>query len=347
MRLRPEQLTEHLLKGLLPVYVIAGEEPLQAMEAADALRAEARRRGYTEREVMTVEPGFDWGALQAASDALSLFAERRILELRMPGGKPGTQGAKVLQAYAERPAEDTILIVQSGKLDRGAASAKWLKALEGAGAFIQVWPLSPRETQTWIERRMRQRGLQPTPEAVKLLTERVEGNLLAAAQEIDKLSLLHGQGTLDQEAVASAAADSARYNVYDLADAALAGDAVRASRVLHGLRSEGVEPVLVLWALTREVRTLVGAARALDRGESAQKALRAVWEKRKPLVRAALERQGPMAWEGLLQGCAHIDRVIKGQAAGNTWDELLQLVLGMGAKPLFRSPKTGVLAGRA
>jgi DNA polymerase III subunit delta len=344
MRLKPDQLASHLEQGLAPVYLFAGDEPLQLMEAADAVRAAARAQGYTEREVFTADKGFDWGQLEAASDSLSLFAERRILEVRLPTGRPGTEGAKVLEGCAARPAEDTLLMVQAGKLDKGAQNSRWVKALEQAGVMIQVWPLALAETAGWIARRLRSRGLQPDEHAVRLLAERVEGNLLAAAQEVEKLALLRGEGPLDADGVLEAVSDAARYTIYDLADAALAGDAARAVHVLNGLRGEGVEPVLILWALTREVRQLTDIAEKMDGGMAATQAMRSVWAKRQPLVRKALSRSRSPAWRRLLAMCARTDRVIKGQAPGSTWDELLQLVLGIAGRGLFGDQVQGTRA---
>jgi len=322
------------------VYLFSGDEPLQLMEAADAVRAAARARGFTEREVFTADKGFDWGALSAASDSLSLFAEQRILELRLPTGKPGTQGAKVLEAYAQRPADDTLLMVHAGKLDKGASSSKWVKALDQAGIMVQVWPLSLAETAGWIARRLRARGIKPDEQAVRLLADRVEGNLLAAAQEVDKLVLLRGDGPLDVEGVLESVTDAARYTIYDLADAALAGDSTRAVHVLNGLRGEGVEAMLILWALSREVRSLTDIAEKLDAGMPAAQAMKGVWAKRVPLVKKALSRHRAPAWRALLALCARTDQVIKGQAPGRAWDELLQLTVGMAGRPLFGRPAT-------
>ncbi|ACL73357.1 DNA-directed DNA polymerase [Thioalkalivibrio sulfidiphilus HL-EbGr7] len=338
MRLKPEQLARHLEQGLAPVYLFAGDEPLQLMEAADAVRAAARTRGYTEREVFTADRSFDWSALTAASDSLSLFAERRILELRLPTGKPGTQGAKALEAYCLRLPEDTLLLVHAGKLEKSAANSKWVKSLEQAGVMIQVWPLSLAETAGWIARRLRSRGLVPDEPAVRLLAERVEGNLLAAAQEVEKLALLRGEGSLDADGVLEAVSDAARYTIYDLADAALAGDSARAVHVLNGLRGEGVDAVLILWALSREVRSLTDIAEQMEAGTPAAQAMKSVWAKRAPLVKKALARHRAPAWRALLALCARTDRVIKGQAPGSPWDELLQLTIGLAGRPLFGRP---------
>lgn len=331
MRLRPEQLPSHVEKPLLPIYLVSGDEPLQLNEATDALRAAARAQGFGEREVLQVETGFDWAALAAAGSNLSLFAERKLIELRLPSGKPGDAGAKALTAYAAAPSPDNLLLISCGKLEKQQQSSKWFKALETAGAVVQVWPVEPRALPGWIRQRLLSRGMQPTPEAAQLLAERVEGNMLAAAQEVEKLVLLHGAGPLDGEAVRAAVADSARYDVFELADAALGGDAARSARIVEGLRGEGEEPVLILWALVREVRLLAQFAVAMAGGAALDGLLQQqrVWDKRKPLYHAALKRHGLRRWRALLRRAARLDRICKGAEPGNPWDELLQFSLLM------------------
>ncbi|WP_127477936.1 DNA polymerase III subunit delta [Sulfurivermis fontis] len=331
MRLRPEQLPSHVEKPLLPIYLVSGDEPLQLNEVVDALRGAARAQGYREREVLQVEAGFDWGTLAAAGSNLSLFAERKIIELRMPSGKPGDAGAKALTAYAAEPSPDNLLLISCGKLEKQQQNSKWFKALEEAGAVVQVWPVEPRALPGWVRQRLQARGLQATPEAAQLLAERVEGNLLAAAQEVEKLALLYGSGPLDAEQVRSAVADSARYDVFELADAALGGDAPRCARILEGLRGEGEEPVLTLWALVREVRALaiIAAGQAAGTGLETLLQQQRVWDKRKPLYQAALKRHNLRRWRALLRRAARLDRICKGAEPGNPWDELLQFSLLM------------------
>jgi DNA polymerase-3 subunit delta len=337
MRLGIQQLDQHLGSTLAPVYLLAGDEPLQMMEAADAIRASAREQGYTEREVFTVEKGFDWESLSAASDNLSLFSERRILDLRLPSGKPGREGSQALRAYAERPPEDTILLMQSGKLDKDQLKSSWVKSLEKLGVLVQIWPLDLVQTQAWIRKRMQGRGLQPTNDAVVFLAERVEGNLLAAAQEVDKLALLHSAGPLDAETVLASVADQARYSIFDLVDAVLEGDVRRSVRMLEGLRGEGVEAILVLWGLAREIRGLTDMARQVARGQAVERVMESarVWNQRKPLVRQALNRLDANTWLALLHQCAELDRSLKGVGEGRIWDELLQLSLNACGDPLF------------
>jgi len=328
-QLRPEQLAKQLADTLAPVYFIHGDETLIVNECADAVRDAARTRGFSERQVFSVEPGFDWDNLLAAGDSLSLFSEQRLLELRLPTGKPGREGTRILREYAERPPEDTVLLIVSGKLEPAARRSKWAQALDKAGVSVTVWPVDINRLPAWIEQRMRLHRMQPDRDALRLIAERVEGNLLAAAQEIEKLYLLNGPGPLDLERVTELVTDSARYDVFGLVDAALGGDALHAQRILAGLRGEGVEPVLVLWALSREVRSLAGMARELHGGAGMAQVMASwhVWDKRKPLISGVLQRIRGRRWWSLMQHCAYIDRVAKGRAAGSAWDELLQLTL--------------------
>jgi len=331
MKLRGDQLQAHLARGLAPIYMVSGDEPLQAGEAADAIRAAARAEGYGEREVLHVESGFDWSALLASTASLSLFAERRLVDLRLPTGKPGDAGSKALVQYAEAPPEDVLLLIGCPKLDAQQQRSKWFKALEAAGVVVQVWPVEPARLPAWIGRRMQAKGLQPEESAVSLLAEQIEGNLLAADQEIEKLLLLHGPGPVSADAVADMVADSARFDVFTLVDSALAGEAARTARILYGLRAEGVAPVLVVWALAREIRALAAMAFEAAQGGGPQAAMarHRVWDKRKPLVAKALRRYPPARWRALLAQCARLDRVVKGAAAGSPWDELLQLAEAM------------------
>jgi len=252
------------------------------------------------------------------------FAEKRILELRLPTGKPGKIGSKVLQEYAQRPADDAILIISSGKLESSAKNTKWFKTLDQQGVIIQCWPINADQLPGWINQRLQSKGIAPDTQAIQLLADRVEGNLLAAAQEVDKLFLLCGAGKLSVEQMASAVADSARYNIYDLVDSALAGDVVRTARIVGSLKNEGVEPVLMLWALSREVRLLTRIAEA-NMSTDVAMAKQRVWDNRKSLVRKALSRHSKARWQLFLKRCAKIDKVIKGVEAGRAWDELLML----------------------
>ncbi|APZ43517.1 DNA polymerase III subunit delta [Acidihalobacter ferrooxydans] len=331
MPLKPRQLEAQLRTGLKPAYLLSGDEPLQLGEAADAVRRAAREQGYTERVVLTLEPGFDWNRLADEAASMSLFAERRLIELRLGTGKPGQPGGAALLAYLERPPEDAVLLIQSARLERSTTASRWVKALEKVGTWVAVWPLGPAETRQWLSARLRARGLEPDDAALTLLLDRVEGNLLAAAQEVEKLSLLRPPGALGGDAVVEAVTGNARYEVSDLAEAALAGDGARAVRVLEGLRGEGVEPTLVAWSLVREARLLA----QLARGTAGDGVWRGVPPRRRSLVERASKRWPAARAPWLVRLAARADRVIKGQAAGDPWDELLQLSLVLSGRALF------------
>lgn len=327
MKLGPDRLAAQLKNPLPAVILIAGDEPLQREESADAIRKAARAQGYTDREVFMAERSFDWDAMLTAGASLSLFASRRILELRIPSAKPGTKGAEMLSAYAKDPAPDTLLLVIAE--DKLEGNPVWAQALEKAGLMVQLWPVAPAEVPAWVRQRLKSKGFEATPDAVTLISGRVEGNLLAAAQEIEKLALLREPGMLDAEAVAEAVADSARYDAFKLVDAALAGDVPRTVRVLEGLQAEGEEPVLVLGALLRQLKELASFALEIDAGTPAQRVTAGVWERRRPLIQAALKRRKAAGWQRLLKKAQRADRVLKGRAQGRPWDELLELSTGM------------------
>jgi DNA polymerase-3 subunit delta len=339
MKLRPQQLAQHLQQTLAPVYLLHGDEPLLIGEAVDAIRHAARERGYDEREVLDVDGGFDWDRLLMTANSGSLFASRRLLELRLGQHKPGDAGGKALQNYAKDPPPDIVLLIIAGKFESSSQRSRWYTALDQAGVTVQAWPVAGNQLPAWIEARMRRAGLRATPEAIALLAERVEGNLLAAAQEIDKLALLFGPSRLSAAQLREAISDSARYSIYDLADAALAGDIERSVRILDGIHREAIEPILVLWALQREIRLLLQLHFDTARGAPLAQAFNRhkVWEKRKPLLNRALQRlsSDTTTLHRLLQDCARLDRIIKGIEPGEPWDELLGLVMKLsGSYPI-------------
>lgn len=331
MPLKLSQLDAALSGPLKPAYLISGDEPQQRIEAADRVRRAARDQGYLERLVMTVEPGFDWADLAAEAAAISLFAGRRLIDLRLGNAKPGKAGGAVLAAYLEQPPPDTVLLIQAARLDRSASNSAWVKALDRVGCWVAVWPLTGGELQRWLLQRLKRHGLRADQTAITLLLERVQGNLLAADQEIAKLSLLYPPGPLEAADVLAAVTGSARYDVYDLSDAINSGEVGRISQIVDGLNAEGIEPTLVAWALIREARLLVrlangGNADILWRGMPPQR--------RRPIEQAARRWQGKRGGLLLLLA-ARVDRVIKGQATGDPWDELLQLALVLGGRTLF------------
>ena len=335
MRLRPEQLAGQLAKQPISVCLIHGDEPLLIQEATDAVRAAARRDGYQDRETLTVETGFDWNRWYQASRSLSLFGGQRLLELHF-NGKPDQAGATALTDYANTPATDTRLLITCGKLPTATTNSRWFRALDKVGVTVAVWPVTGQQLPAWIERRMRSRQLHPSADVVALLVERVEGNLLAAAQEVDKLALLLGSGPVSAEQLLASVSDSARFSIYDLVDSALAGQPDRVMRIISGLRGEGTEPVLALWALHREIRLLIQLRFAADRSQGLDAALTRhnVWEKRKPLIRRALQRLTDRELNRLLRGCSYLDRIIKGVTPGDPWQNLLALTLRLAGKPV-------------
>jgi DNA polymerase-3 subunit delta len=337
MNVRYEDLHTHLRRSLAPVYIVSGDEPLQLGEACDLIRQQARAQHFAEREVMHVEKGFDWDQFLTSINSLSLFAEKKVLELRMASAKPGDKGAKALITFAQDVPPDILLLIVCGKVDKATQRSKWFSALEAIGVSLQIWPVDVKALPQWIRRRMQQKGMQPTNDAAQLLSDRVEGNLLAAAQEIEKLLLLHGEGNIDGDTMAEAVADSARYDIYALADAALNGDGKRVVKMLSGLHAEGAEPVLLVWVITRELRSLVAMARQVQNGNRIEQVIAGarVWPKRKALVAAALHRHPVDTWLGMLQQAARLDRLVKGMRTGNVWDELLQLYLRVAGTRLF------------
>lgn len=337
MKLSLSQLHGHLKNKLAPVYLLCGDEPLQMMESADAIRRAAREQGFTERQVMYVETGFDWSQLLGEAASMSLFAERKVLDLRMPGGKPGREGGAALREYTGHLSADNILLIQTGKLDKNARNAAWVKSLERAGVYIQIWDLGPAETLRFVTERLRQAGFQPDRDAARLLTERVEGNLLAAVQEIEKLCLLHEPGPLSAKVILAAVMDSSRHDPFELADAALLGDAQRCLKILTSLKGEGVHENIILWALSRDIRSLADYSEMRAAGHNPEPALGHAWAKRKTILQKASHRHAAPVWRQLLNRCITLDHTVKGLRQGNAWDELLQLTLWVAGEPLFES----------
>lgn len=331
MKIQANQLPSFLKKNLASCYLVTGDEHLLVAEAVDAIRHAAREQGFTSRELHIATAGFDWTHLRDSSANLSLFAEKRIIELRLPTGKPGKAGGQAIVDLAERAGPELLLIVSAPKLDRGAAASKWAKTLETKGVNTPIWPVGVRELPAWIAQRMREAGLKPDRGAVALIADRVEGNLLAAGQEIEKLRLLLGEGSVSAEDVASAVANSSRYDVYKLTDAALAGDARRALKILAGLRAEGVEPVIVVWALTRELRTLATLADAIKQGMDLSSGMQkaGVWRNRQSLVRSCVSRHQRGNFYQLLKAAGRADQAAKGQSWSDPWQLATDIVVGL------------------
>jgi DNA polymerase-3 subunit delta len=296
MKLTLEGLPTQLAERLLPAYLVSGSEPLLVGEASDQIRARARLEGYEEREVFFIERSAGiWDAVQQSAQSRSLFSARRVLDIRLPSGKPGVAGAATLQRIIEAAGSDLLLLIVTEQLERESAGAAWVQTLQQRGAWLPLWPVERARLPQWLRSRLRGAGLSASDEAVALLAERSEGNLLAARQEIDKLALLLPTGaTVSAADVAASSADSARFDVFQLGAAVRAGDPVRSLRILSGLNAEGAEPVLALWALVRELR-----------------------------ARQAAQARAP--WGRLCARAARADRMAKGLLAGDAWDELALL----------------------
>lgn len=343
MKLTPEHLPKHLSERLSPLYFISGDEPLQVTEAVDRIRSAARQSGFTEREVHVATAGFDWRALTGSIQNLSLFASRRLIEIRIPTGKPGREGSAVLTELADSLPPDTMLLVITSHLDSRSASSRWAKALAKAGVWIAVRPLPTHKIPAWLGRRLEQAGLQYDEAALELLAARIEGNLLAARQEIDKLVLLADGGRVTVDTVREAVADSARFDVFQLADAAIGLEAGRAIRILQGLQREGVPETLTLWALVREIQTLVELSCRIGQGSSISAALAEahVWQTRRGIVGECLQRHTPRSIEGLVSKACQVDRIVKGARFGQPWNALTELTLAIARPPAARAAVAG------
>lgn len=351
MKLAPHQLLAHLENALLDLYLVSGEEPLQREECVDAIRAAARRRGFEEREVRHVDRRFDWSELAAFGDTLSLFATRRILELRIPA-KLDDAGRKALAAWQERAPPDVLLLAILGfRVDGQMARAKWFSALERAGAHVQVWPVAPADMPGWVQQRAKRAGLVLDEDAGALLAERAEGNLLAGAQEVEKLALLCPGETVGAEQVLAATADSARYDAFDLVDACFGGDAPRAVRIVRGLREEGYRLQEVLGPLAWAVRSAAEIAPARASGLPLDRAMgpkHGAWRmpQRRRALEAVLARHPAARFSRMLARASRIDRRAKGDSGrlnrrirgepGVAWSELECLALLIAGVSLSR-----------
>ena len=340
MQLKPAQLDTHLAQNLAPCYLISGDEPLLVQECADAIRQAARAGGCTERQRLHISSKDDWLELSHAAGSLSLFAERKLIEVQLPSGKPGAEGSKAIQEYLASSPDDVLLIV-SGRIDKQSQKSKWYLALDQAGVVMPIWPVSPAELPRWISDRMSSLGLTAEPDAITLLAERLEGNLLAAAQEVEKLKLLHGDHTITATMVADTVSDNARYDAFRLVDVALSGDARGAVRTLRGLKGEAVQPPVLLWAVAREVRLLADLKRDVAAGTSIDRAMqqKGVWRNRQGLVRTALNRLSGRDLAEMQTLSFQVDGSSKGFLLGEPWSllERLLIVLAQGLADSTRS----------
>ena len=333
MQLRIDALDAHVAKPLAQLYVITSDEHLLALEAADKIRAAARKQGYTERDVLSVERSFKWGELLAANQELSLFGDRKMIELRIPTGKPGKDGGAALQSYAKNLSPDNLTLITLPKLDWATQKAAWVASLQQAAVYIDIPNVERAQLPAWISQRLAAQGQSAERASIDFIAERVEGNLLAAHQEIQKLGLLHEAGKLTDEQVQDAVLNVARYDVFKLSEAMLGGDPARLVRMLEGLKGEGEALPLVLWAVSEEIRTLLKLKAGMAQGRplgALMKEMR-IWGPRERMMEPALRRVSLPVLEKALREAAQVDKMIKGLRAkahaGDAWDALLQLAL--------------------
>lgn len=329
MRLKAEQLAAALHKNLSAVYLIHGDEPLQGIELSDAIRQAAKLAGFVDREIFSTDIGFEWSEITTSAMSMSLFGDKKVIDVRVPSANFGNEGAKTLIAYCEKLPSDTILLITCGKLNSAGMKTRWFEAVDKVGVTIQVRPLEGDELLQWLQHRLGQRGLNTDRAGLLLLAERVEGNLLAAAQEIEKLYVLYGSAMLTQAQIFEVVADNSRYDVFKLVDAILAANTNRIFKVLAGLQAEGIAPPVILWGLMREARTLCKVKIELSEGKNRDLVFRnnQIWDKRVGLVEKAIKRLPHTKLFEILTLCAKADRQAKGQESGDVWETILAVCL--------------------
>lgn len=338
MRIRAENLASELSQKLRPCYLLSGDEPLLINESADLIRQASKHQGFNERQVFQSD-SINWDDFISESQAMSLFADKRVIELRIPNSKPGDKGSKALLQFLEQIPEDILLLVITGKLDRSQQKSKWVTALENAGGHIQVFPVEQKHMPNWLTQRLKARGVHADRDAVSILAERVEGNLLAAQQEVEKIALLVS-GSIDAKIMSDIVVSSARYDVFSLVDHCMAGNTLEAVTSLKGLQEEGTEATSVLWVLTKEIRQLVQIHQACEKGQSLEQAIRTagVWQKKQPLMHKAARRTPANKAKLLLSLCQSTDQAIKSNRHGSPWLKMKTLVTELSGQSIFLGP---------
>ncbi len=335
MRISPDHLSRHLQEQLAPLYTIFGDELLLTIEAADLICAQARQAGYIEREIFTIDHHYNWADLQQRSSSLSLFGERRIMDIRIPSGKPGTQGSAAIEQYCRSLPPDTVTLITLPKIDKQGSATKWFQALEQAGATIPILPMERARLPAWISHRLGLQEQTATPDTLQFFADKVEGNLLAAHQELKKLALLYPAGALSFDQVKDAVLDVARYDVFRLSNAMITADIVRYARILEGLQGEGTALPFIVNTLAGHIRALITIRKGLDSGKPLTQLMKQarVWGDQQRVMEHAARNLG-LGLKPLVLALLHaarIDRISKGVAKGNAWDELLQLGLRFAA----------------
>ena len=334
MKLPAYKLQDHLRQELAAVYVVSGDDALQVRDACDAIRSKAREAGFAERALFSVDIDKDPTAFLEEADNLSLFAERKVIDVRLPAGKTGKEWATALGGQMKRLSPDTLLLISGAKLERNVANSAWYKAAEKAGVTVTVWPMEGEGFRKWVRAELSRQGLRASANAIQLLVQRTEGNTLAAEQEIMKLALLYPGTEVGEAEVISAVANSSRYSPFDLVDAALAGDGGKVVRILHVLQGEGVAPYLLTWTLSQEVRKLAGIAQAQLGGTSPDQAMKNAWIPRNRLdaTRRTLGRLTETDWLQMQAQCAALDRLAKGQGNGDVWQTIQELAMHLAGR---------------
>jgi DNA polymerase-3 subunit delta len=329
--IKPEQLSARLKQASHPLVWISGDESLLVQEACDVVREFARNNGYGEREVMDAGANFNWNQLLTAGNSLSLFAERKLIDLRLNTSKFEEEARTALQDYLVNPNPDYMLLLTTSKIDKTSQSTKWFKTLESKALFCQIWPIPEQQLPQWIKQRLSQHGLTADQDALQLLADRVEGNLLAAAQEIEKLLLQTSARHLDVQTIMSTVADSSRFNVFDLTEACLAGNSTRALKILGNLQAEGEECLMLVNMLCKEIRSLASMLDEIEQGQNIHAVMQnhRVWNNRTQIVSAALQKHTQATLQRLLAKARLIDQSVKGLLDNKPWDELASLVLGL------------------
>lgn len=336
MKISPDNLSKSLLKELLPCYLISGDEPLLIQESLDLIRSTAEKEGFTSRDLYDQTQSLDWNEIINSCKSLSLFSEKKIIEIRLNSLRLGRDGSKSIIELIEEINDEVMVIISAPKLDKTATSTKWLQLIQKKGGFVQIWPLKDREIINWLRSRMRLVDLNANQQVIEMMSERVEGNLLAASQAIKKLQLYLGRGDVNETDIQRVVSDHSRYDVYQLVDSILKGNIKLGLKILHVVRREGTDAVVVIWAFIRELRVLSRIAKSVEVGSTLNQAIQThrVWNSRKNIVASCVKRHKAKNFYNMIKSCTNADSVAKGQAYGNKWQLIRNIMLELSSDNL-------------